>query len=228
MNRRSLAIVAIGVMIALSGCATVEVTAEVGDENTLDRYEVDISTSTFVYGLLDEEAQEDGYDGIEDQLVGDIDVDDDRIEFETEIDGDDARMSLEIQEVPASELDDITLEETDGMLRYTDTAFAEEADEPAEDEEMDDFAEDMLSGFVFDYTVIMPSEVTDSNADQVDGNTATWTETGADAFEDSEVYAESEAPSALSVPGFGVVPAVLAILSVVGMLAISRRSINLR
>lgn len=65
----------------LSGRATVSVTAKVDDTDALDRYEMNILTSTTVYGFLNSATQEDGYDSLGDQFVGEIDTDSDRIEY---------------------------------------------------------------------------------------------------------------------------------------------------
>jgi hypothetical protein len=73
-----------------------------------------------------------------------------------------------------------------------------------------------------DYYLEMPGEITDSNADEVDGNTAEWHATGPDAYTNTRIYAESDKPTMLSAPGFGAIPAVLALL--LGAFYFRRRS----
>lgn len=221
MNRKLVAAIAVVMLASLSGCATISVTADVGDANTLDRYEMNISTSTTVYGLLNEAAKEDGYDDLEDQIKDERDIPDENFEYNEEIDGNDAKINIELTDVPTSEMDAISIEEEDGQLVYEDTTFVNES---AQAEDTSETGEEMMSGFVLEYTVNMPGEITSSNADEVDGNTASWTRTGGEAFTNTSVRATSEQPIVGSVPGFGIPVTLVAILSLIAFGRLHQRN----
>lgn len=211
MNRKLLAIAGLVLLIGLSGCATIEVTAEVGDANTLDRYEMNISTSTTVYGILNSQAQEEGYDDLGDQIRGGRDIDSENFEYNEDIDGDEVNINMEITDPPVENSSAISIEEQDGELVYTDTTFLNEtAQSSASSSEYDS---EILSGLTLEYTLEMPGEITNATTDDIDGNTATWTNTGENAWTDTQIQAQSETGSPLSVPGFGVPAATIALLA---------------
>lgn len=211
MNRRLLAVVGLVLLVGLSGCATIEVTAEVGDANTLDRYEMNVTTSTTVYGILNQQAQEEGYDDLGDQIRGGRNIDSDRFEYNEEIDGDEVNINIEITDLPVENSTSISIEEQDGELIYTGTTFVNESEQASTTDS--EYSSELLSGLTLEYTLEMPGEITNATTDNVDGNTATWTKTGENAWTDTRIRAESEGASSLSVPGFGVPAATLALLA---------------
>ena len=80
------------------------------------------------------------------------------------------------------------------------------------------------ASFGVDYYLTMPGPVVESNADAVDGNTAEWHATGSEAFSETRIYAESDAPTIAPVPGFGMGVALLAVTAVaLGGAALHRR-----
>lgn len=211
MNRRLLAVVGLVLLVGLSGCATIEVTAEVGDANTIDRYEANITTSTTVYGLLNSQAQEEGYEDFGDQLRGGRDIDSERFEYNEEIDGDEVNINIEITDIQVENTTAISITEQDGELIYTDTTFLNESAQASATNS--EYRSELLSGLTLEYTLVMPGEITNATTDDVDGNTATWTDTGENAWTGTRIRAESEGVSSLSVPGFGVPAATLALLA---------------
>lgn len=210
MERRYLAVLGLILLIGLSGCATIEVTAEVGDADTLDRYEMNISTSTTVYGILNSQAQEDGYDDFGDQIRGERDIDSDRFEYNEDIDGDDVNINIEITDLAVENSSAISIKEQDGELVYTDITFLNET---AESSTSSSEYSEILSGLTLEYRLEMPGEITNATTDDIDGNTATWTSTGEDAFRDTRIQARAESGSVLSTPGFGVPAATIALLA---------------
>jgi hypothetical protein len=210
MNRRLLAVAGLVLLVGLSGCATIEVTAEVGDANTIDRYEMNISTSTTVYGVLNEQAQEEGYDDLGDQIRGGRDIDSDRFEYNEEIDGDEVNINIEITDIPVDNSTSISIEERNGQLVYTDTTFLNESAQASTTSS--EYNSELLSGLTLEYTLEMPGEITNATTDDVDGNTATWTRTGENAWSDTRIQARSETGSLLSTPGFGAPEATIALL----------------
>lgn len=212
MNRKVAAAVAVVMLASLSGCATVSVTADVSDADTIDRYEMNITTSTTVYGLLNEAAKEDGYDDLEDQVQAERDISDENFEYNEEIEGDDATINIELTDISPAEVDSVSIEEEDGQLVYEDNTFVKES---AQEEDSSEIGEEMMTGLVLEYTLNMPGEITSSNADDVEGNTATWTRSGSEAFTNTSVRATSKTPIVGSIPGFGVPVALTAILFLV-------------
>lgn len=212
------ALFAVILLVALSGCMTLSVSSEVSSADTIDQYQLNISTSATVYGYLNEAAKEDGYDNFGDSMTADTTIPADKIEYSEEIDGDEAQMSITMTDINPENLSTVTVTESDGTLVYEDRTFYNAS---ATDTEADsEIGEEATSGFVLQYELVMPNEITDSNADEVDGNTATWTRTGSEAFSNTTIRAESDAPSSVlpvSTPGFGVAPAVIALLAVSGL-----------
>lgn len=220
MSRKYVAVVAVVLLAGLSGCATISVTADVGGADTIDRYEMNISTSTTVYGFLDQAAQEDGYDDVGEMITSNASIPEENFEYSEEIDGQEAMMRVEISDVDVGSMPAISIEETDGQLVYEDTAFYNASAAGAEPDS--EIGSEMMSGFVLEYTLEMPGEITESNADEVEGNTATWTRTGGDAFDNTSIEATSEASSSVLSPGFGVIPAIVALLLIGGFYYRSR------
>lgn len=197
MNRRLLGIGALLVLVGLAGCAQISTSVTVAEDGVLEEYEVTINTSTTVYGLLSEQAKEDGYDNLRDQLTSDINESRyDELEYDEEINGDDATIYLRLEEFEPGSGSSISITRSDGQLVYEDTTWLNESAEESEYEEL-------MSGMVLEYRLTMPGEITDSNADEVNSNTATWTATGADAYTNTRIYAESDVPSGLLGTDFG-------------------------
>lgn len=213
------ALLAVVLLVAISGCMTFSVTSEVSSADTIEQYEMNISTSATVYGYLNEAAKEDGYDNFGEAATADLgSVPAEKIEYSEEIDGDEAQINIEMTNVNPENLSSVSVTKSDGTLIYEDQTFynASETNTEADSE----IGQEAASGFVLQYQVVMPNEITDSNADEVDGNTATWRRTGDEAFSNTSIRAESDAPSSVlpvSTPGFGIVPAVVALLVVSGL-----------
>jgi len=220
MNRKILAMFGVLLLVGLAGCATISVTSDVSSDGTIENYEMNITTTTTVYGILNQAAVEEGYDSFEDQIKDGENISSENFEYEETIDGNDVTMRITVNDVPASELDGITVREEEDQLVYKDETFVEELDETAETTEG---SQEVMSGFVLEYTVNMPGEITSSTADEVNGNTATWTRTGSEAFSNTTIQATSETGSVLSTPGFGVTAAVVAMLSLIAGAKVSRR-----
>lgn len=216
MNRRLLAVVGVILLVGLSGCATVSISAEVSDANTVEEYEMNISTSTTVYALLESSAQDDGYENLEEAFTdGTFNSSAaESVEYSEQIDGNDAVISIQVSELNVSESESISIQEEDGDLIYRDNTFL--------DEDFNASETDTTESLVLEYELQMPNEISESNADEVDGNTATWRRTGEDAYRGFVVEAESPKPTNNSIPGFGVLAATTA-LAAAALLGAYRR-----
>lgn len=217
MKRRFLAVLGVIILIGLSGCATVSISAEVNDVNTIDEYEINISTSTTAYAYLESVAEEDGYENVEELLTEDLYGSNisESIDYTEEIDGNEVTISVMYSELYVRETELITIEERDGELIYR--------DETVQDEDFDSSETQTTESFVLEYELQMPNEISESNADEVDGDTATWRRTGEDAYRGFVVEAESPEPTSSPIPGFGVLAATVA-LAAVALLGVYRRN----
>lgn len=225
-------------LILLSGCVQIGVHSTVAADGTIDEYRMDITVSRTVYGLIESGAEENGYGSVEAYLLADLEgesavqADEDslfqaldasnaeRVTYDETFDGDQVTMAITIEGVTPRADGPITITERDGQLVYEDRTFVNESSTNASGSE---FARQATAGFAVDYYLTMPGEITESNADEVDGNTAEWHATGSDAFTDTHVYAASETPSSVSLDGFGVGIALVSILVAFGLVALRRR-----
>lgn len=208
-------LLAVLALVLLSGCATINVHATVTADGTIEEYRFQINTSSTVYGFLNEAAKDEGYDSLREQLLADIDENaTGEVTYDEEFDGDDVSITVTILEFEPPADSSFSITEEDGMLVYEDLTFANETTQMTEEQRS------FLSGLVVHYYLEMPGDITDSNADEVNGNIAEWHETGADALVNNRIYAKSEIPGPLSVnmPGFGFVIAITALL-LTGLLA---------
>lgn len=197
-------------LVLLSGCASFTVESTVNADGTIEEYVIEIDTSRTVYGLLERSAQEDGYDSLEESFRAEYNEDHiGGFEYDETLEGDDATITLTLKNVDPSGSENITVEKGGGEMTYTDRTFADESNSDQSSSEVE-----TSGGVSIDYTLRMPGKITDSNADEVDGNTATWNMTSGE-----EVRATSNVPTFAFGPGFGVVPAVVGVLIAIGLFA---------
>lgn len=221
MTRRMLAVATLVALLLLAGCASLTVHSEVAADGTIDRYRLQINTSSTVYGLLDEQAKEDGYDSLRGSVLDDLNESlAGAVTYDESFDGDDVTITIEMDDVEATDAA-ISIERSEDGLVYEDLTFVNETETATAD------VEGFLAGLSVHYYLTMPGDITDSNADEVDGDTAEWHETGPDAFSDNRIYAESEvAPGSLGagLPGFGLGTAAVALALALGIGALRLRA----
>ncbi len=213
LNRKRAGLLALGLLVLVSGCAQVAVHSTVAGDGTIDEYRLQINTSRTAYGYLDEAAEAEGYDSIGPWLLRDVNESAaEDVAYDETFDGDRVSMEVTITGLDPTTTDTITVERSDGRLVYEDLTFVNES-ALVDAGESENLAGTFSAGTSVDYYLTMPGKITDSNADEVDGKTAAWHESGRDAFVDNRIYAESEVPvgSSLSVPGFGAGVGVVAL-----------------
>lgn len=71
-HRRTLAALAVVLMLLAAGCMDVTVTTEITETGEIDRMELEMETLTAMYMLLEQEAEEEGYDSVEAMLRADF------------------------------------------------------------------------------------------------------------------------------------------------------------
>lgn len=212
MNRELGAAVAVLALVGLAGCAQIAVDSTVSAEGEIESYGVTVNTSTTVYGFLNREAINRGHADIGEMWIEGIDRDDiASYSYNETVGFDEATLRFRIEGWTPGPDSDISITESGGTLVYEDTMWVNET--AAEDNE----ESGSLSGLTVRYRLTMPGEITDSNADEVDGTTATWETTGPGAMNDNRIYAESDLPSSSALgPGFGF--GTVAVLGVVALL----------
>lgn len=218
--RRNLGIFAVCALVLLSACAaTVEST--VSDEETIERYEMTITVPEIGYQAIADGLREQGFDSsrpLRDALLTDLDVlggQADSVEYQSELSDDEQTRTvvLTVTGFRPSENGNVTLEEVDGRLVYEDRILTE-------DTVLGDQAISLTTSGTLDisfdarYTLTMPYNITDSNADSVSGRTAEWQRAGMD--EAFVVQAESEIP--VEPEGDGGIPWGLLVVAGVVML----------
>lgn len=204
-------------LVVLSGCVAIGVESTVAADGTIEEYVVEIETPETVYSLLQSQADSDGYDSVEEMLLSGINESAaGEVRYNESRSGGNVTMTITMRDVRPSGLGNVSVTREDGRLVYEDETFYNESAASA------DTSGDGTSttrGIAVDYVLTMPGEVVESNADEVDGNTAEWHATGQEAFTDTRIYAESEVSSSAFGPGFGAVAALVGLLAAVALLA---------
>lgn len=222
MGRREIAVLGVLGLLLLSGCAQIAVHSTVDGDGTIAEYRMDINTSRTVYGFLEQSAQSEGYDNVSAAILSDVNESQrEQFTYEEAFHGDSVTMTFTATDFVPPENGSISVTRTDGRLVYDDTTFYNET---ASEVGSSNLSNAMYSGLAVDYYLTMPGTIRDSNADSVDGNTAEWHVTGANAFNDLHVHAESDAPTAFGVPGFGVLGAIAAIFGAALVALLSERA----
>lgn len=220
MDTRLSAAAALAVLLLLSGCATVSVESDVAADGTIDRYELDLNTSTTVYGLLNQAAVDEGYESLAGQLRANINASNaDNVSVSQSLDGDRASVTLVVTGWDPVDAERLNVTRTDGTVVYEDTTFYNAS--------VGDAGGGVdVTDFELRYVVNMPGDVQRAEgASSVNGSTAVYEASGRSAFTSTRVYVESDAPTGVLSPGFGVAPAVVAALvATLAVALLARRS----
>ncbi|EJN60851.1 hypothetical protein [Halogranum rubrum] len=209
MDNRLPAAAILALLVLLSGCATMTVESDVATDGTIDRYELNLNTSTTVYGLLNQGAEDEGYDSLAEQLRANVNASNaENVSVSQSLDGDQATVTLVVTGWTPVDAERLNVTRVDGRVVYEDTTFYDADVAPGGGVDAADFE--------LRYVVNMPGDVQRAEgASSVNGSTAVYEASGRDAFTSTRVYVESDAPTGVLTPGFGVVPAVVAVLLVV-------------
>lgn len=206
---------AIGVVIlltAMAGCLTMTAETTVTADGEIESYVVSIEMDEFVYNAYEQEARDDGYDDVEAYLTDGGELVENASAWESieysEEEKDDGDVNIEIvaQGGNPDQLPDVNTNVTDDTVTYETTNTFEATEEG-------EFDEDVESQISIEYVVHMPGEVSETNGEiREDNESVRWDyqdHAGVDRY-----YVTSERPANDSIPGFGFLAAVLAILSI--------------
>lgn len=203
---------ALALLLLLGGCAQIAVHSTVNPSGEVEEYRINVTMTRQAYGFLDNAAEDEGYENVRSYLLSDVNESvEEKMNYEQEFDGDTVYISMRLDEFEPHNSDAISVSTEDGQLVYEDTIFYNETATESDSNSDSELAESIMSGLAVDYYLTMPGEITDTNADAVDGNTAEWHESGSDAFTDTRIYARSEKPTSIVNNGFGSVIAGLAL-----------------
>jgi hypothetical protein len=213
-ERAVLAVIVVAMLVVSTGCLTADVATTVNNDGTIDEYRIELQMNSMLHSTLEQSAHEEGYDSVAESLAAEYDEDDfGNISYWEEDRGNDEAVILVFSEFDADAMDGLSVNVTDGRIVFEDRIFAGSYEETNASEEYD-------GEITVEYTLTMPGQITNSTADEVEGNTATWERTDSDAMTTTRVYAESKRADGL--PGFGVAAAVAALVATLGALAVRR------
>lgn len=209
-KRKYAALAGTALILILAGCAQVTVHSTVNADGTISELQYQANMSRTAYGYLETSAQEDGYDSVKDQFMSNLNESErENAEFTTEYNGDQVTITMRRTDVTPGDGAALNITTQDGKLVYRDQTFVNES---ASEEPGSGMGSAITSGLAVDYYLEMPGEITDSNADTVDGNTAEWHSSGSNAFTHTPIYAVSKKPTFAGMPGFGPLAAVVGLL----------------
>ena len=166
MKRQHVAVVALVAMFALAGCADATVTTTVDSDGEVEQIQMEAEVDQYAYGVMLEEANAEGSETVSGVIAAEFDdemgdgITD--VEHEDRRDGETYVLDITANQVDVERLGGMETEETDeDTILYT----AEDLQSATVDE-----VDDMT------YRVEMPSEITETNADDVDedNNVAMW------------------------------------------------------
>ncbi|WP_290817969.1 hypothetical protein [Halovivax sp.] len=240
MSRLDVAVLSVIALLALAGCLDVTMTTTVGSDGEIEEMEVEMEMDEMLFSMMEQEAEEDGYDSFEESLESDFAEDIDADEYgsiETSVDRDDgtATITILVTDVDPDGVDELDVTVEDDTVRYVDHDLDDAAEDEFDDDATDDGAADDEFGDEFDdafgdfedqismtYVVEMPGEITDHNAHELsdDGTVATWDLMADDVPESAEVESEIDDDG---LPGFGAGAAVVALLAMVAGLGVRAR-----
>lgn len=245
MQRTHLILIAVLGMGLLAGCMDMSVTTEVNAEGDIDQMDIEMEMDSMMFAFMEESAQDEGYDSVEEMLAEDFQEDmggDEVGSFSVSVTPPDERddtsdhlISINVEEIPVEEMDEIETEVDNETVRFVDTDIGgDTADDDGDvgdgqdPGEMDDFGEfdEAMEEINMEYVVRMPGEIQEHNADEIsdDGTTATWDMT-AEEEPDEQLFVESTIDESAddgdsdAVPGFGIVAGAVALLLGIGLLA---------
>lgn len=204
-QKKTIALVCLSLLglILVSGCFTMDVHATAHEDGTVSDYRIEFTTSSFMYGLMTESAKENGYANFREYVEAEATFGD--ISYDEAWEDDIVTLTVQCNNPIIPDAQKWVVTEEEGYLIYKDLRLLGGADEI---DTSNEFSEAMLSSCTLHYSLEMPGEIVESNANTFKGKSAEWHLTGSDIFE-IPIYAKSEIPTP-SIPGFGALLALLA------------------
>lgn len=250
-RKQMIGAVVFAAIVLASGCLTVAVDSQVNNDGTIDTYEIRMELPSMVYQQMQSQAQENDTtlsesikQGYNEENYGSISV-----ETEQDQENNQGIITITLENFDPADIEgsdfsggnsggqgqgpnpeqqasgpqiDVTVEEE--RITYVDDSFNTPENGSSDEDDGGQFG----GQFTLEYTLTMPGPIIESetNADEIDGRTAKWNETGADVLSNTEIRAASERGSGgggLGLPGFGAGLAVVAMLVAAGAMAAVRK-----
>ena len=195
--------IGLAALVVLSGCVTATVDSTVAADGTVSEYDLTLEMSPSVYDGLQNQAQQEGYDSVEGYLLADVNTS--RMAnqtYEQELEGENVTLSMTFTDWNPGPESDVSVNASGGNVTYEDRTFV------TANEDTDVAFGD---GVAVEYQLTMPADVSSSNADIVQNETAVWAYAANEPV-DEQIRATSPAPSSAFGPGMGIPVAVVALL----------------
>lgn len=202
-TRLKIGVATLGLLLLLGGCVQASVHSTVNGNGEITDYQMDINMSRQAYGYFESSVQQEGYNSTRDyfqaQLEGEATS---GVEVSQEYHGDTVSTHISIDRIDPDKSPAFNVTIEDGKIIYRDRTFVNQSAQASG-------GMGSMSGMAVDYYLTMPGEITNSNADVVDGNTAEWHSTGSGALTQTPIQATAKRPLLARVPGglFGVLGA---------------------
>lgn len=228
MDHRTGILLVVVLMAITAGCLDMESQVSVNQDGELEQMEVNIVFHDATWGTLESFAQSEGYDSVEEYLKAEGENDSSQPDEDAEseegydcnsedeevtVDEEEQSMTYSCSNPSITNQSLVSVETSDGgdTVTYRDKTLIGEFEGSSGDDDFN-FGQQPEAT----HTVVMPGEITDSNAHEVDGQKATWNLT---RFDGEELYAESGTEQGLPAsdgdgPGFTIVAGIVAILAV--------------
>lgn len=220
--RWRVALIGVVTLVLLGGCLSMSVEIEVGNDGQIDSMDMEMTMDEFLYNTLESNAQEEGYDSVEESLTADIEEEAwDSVESDVTETDDGATITISATGGNPDELEgfDVTVEEDSIEIVIVDGFNQSDGTGDG------DFGE-YMDQIEMEYLVHMPGEITDTNGEiQDDGESVRWTLQDHSGIEDFEATSErsQDDGESDSIPGFGGLIAIGAIALIVLSFVFRRR-----
>lgn len=211
VTRRVAIIGSSALVLLLAGCLSVTIDVTVEEDGRLEQMVTEMELDPFLYDLLVDQAQQEGYDSLEESMLEDVETEAwESIEYDEEETEDAVIITITATGGDPDELDtiDVTVEE-DSITFVEEEGFGD--DEFTDEELSDEEFQEVLDQIQIEYIVHMPGEITDTNGEiRDDGRSVQWTL--ADHPNTATFEVTSDRPQASGIPGFGIAASVVALI----------------
>lgn len=209
-------------IVLVCGCLSLSIYTTVQNNGNISDMTVSINTTSYVYGLIQQSAQQHGYSTVKEYMLanatkeyGGNAIGANKVDYNEAWSGDQVTMTMNIR-------GSFKPDEKSGMRTYRDGNYLVYEYAPSGvmptptptpgpgtiGYNTSGMSDAVLSGITLSYYLEMPGKIVDSNANVVKGNKAEWHFNGK-TMSGQKLYAKSEIPAT---PGFGMIPALSGIL----------------
>lgn len=220
-TRWKIAIVGVVGLVVLSGCLSMSVEVDVNNDGTINSMDMEMTMDQQVYQFMQSDAQDQGYDSVEDSFRDEINEDAwESVETDVSESENEVTLTISASNGDPAEIDFINVTVEEDSITYVDSeGFS--SDGQTGDGDLGEY----MDQIEMEYTLHMPGEVTDTTGEiQDDGTTVMWTLQDHQGVEQFEATSErSEEDGSSGIPGFGGALAIAALLMTLVAFSVWRR-----